>query len=75
MRASLDAGLQTAFDLLGEMIKGNQHTLEMVDAALGDNRNFRRWVGVGIGVGVGVGVGVHDGNRVIPSYPSSSFTH
>ena len=44
MRASLDAGLQTAFDLLGEMIKGNQHTLEMVDAALGDNSNFRRYV-------------------------------
>ena len=37
--------LQTAFDLLGEIIKGNRFTLEMVEASLGDHQ-FRQFVDV-----------------------------
>jgi len=48
MRASVDANLQTAFDLLGELVKGNQHTLEMVDAALGDHSSFRRFMDIAL---------------------------
>ena len=37
--------LQTAFDLLGELVKGNCHTLEMIEASLGD-RQFRQFMDV-----------------------------
>jgi Trpc4-associated protein len=30
--------LQTSFDLLGELVKGNEHTVAMLEAALADNR-------------------------------------
>lgn len=43
MRPSASANLQTAFDLLGELVKGNHHTIEMVDLALGDV-NFDRFM-------------------------------
>lgn len=43
IRPSASANLQTAFDLLGELVKGNQHTIEMVDSALGDT-NFTRFM-------------------------------
>ena len=37
--------LQTAFDLLGEIVKGNRFSLEMVEASLGDHQ-FRQFVDV-----------------------------
>ena len=43
IRPSASANLQTAFDLLGELVKGNHHTIEMVDSALGDT-NFERFM-------------------------------
>ena len=43
IRPSASANLQTAFDLLGELVKGNHHTIEMVDSALGDT-NFDRFI-------------------------------
>lgn len=43
IRPSATANLQTAFDLLGELVKGNQHTIEMVDSALGET-NFSRFM-------------------------------
>lgn len=43
IRPSATTNLQTAFDLLGELVKGNQHTIEMVDSALGET-NFSRFM-------------------------------
>jgi Protein of unknown function (DUF3689) len=43
IRPSASANLQTAFDLLGELVKGNHHTIEMVDSALGET-NFVRFM-------------------------------